>query len=110
MPKQPAKSRNGPFLDGQVTAVVGTHTHVQTADAKILPNGTAFITDIGMTGAEYSILGRKVEDVVKKFRTGMPMRLPVEDQGIRMDGVIIDYDPITGKASSIKNFSRMAEF
>ena len=62
------------MLDGRVTAVIGTHTHVQTNDARILPNGTAFLTDAGMVGASDSILGREVDAVVRKFRTGMPQR------------------------------------
>ena len=84
------------FLDGKVTAVVGTHTHVQTADAKILPGGTAFISDVGMTGAERSILGREVDAVVEKFRSGMPRRLPVVETGIRLDAVVITYDHSSG--------------
>ena len=96
------------FLDGQVTAVLGTHTHVQTADAKILPGGTAFISDVGMVGAEFSILGREVKAVVEKFRNGMPQRLPVVEKGIRLDAVVVSYDQQTGKATAIKNISRMS--
>lgn len=99
----------GYFLDGRVTAVIGTHTHVQTNDAKILPQGTAYMTDAGMVGAEYSVLGRKVEEVITKFRTGMPRRLPVAEGLIRLDGCIIDYDRISGKASSITPISRTIE-
>lgn len=95
------------YLDGRVTAVLGTHTHVQTADAKILPNGTAFISDVGMVGSERSILGRTIESVLSKFVTGMPCRLPVEDRDIRLDAVIVSYDLSTGKASKIKNISVM---
>lgn len=96
------------FLDGQVTAVLGTHSHVQTADAKILPGGTAFISDVGMVGAEFSILGRNVTAVIDKFRTGMPQRLPVVETGIRLDAAIVSYDMTTGKATAIKNISRMS--
>lgn len=96
------------FLDGKVTAVLGTHTHVQTADAKVLPGGTAFITDVGMVGSEDSILGREVDAVIKKFVTGMPKRLPVNDHNVRLDAVIVSYDINTGKAESIKNISRFA--
>ena len=99
----------GYFLDGRVTAVIGTHTHVQTNDAKILPQGTAYMTDAGMVGAEYSVLGRKVEEVITKFRTGMPRRLPVAEGLIRLDGCIIDYDRISGKASNITPISRTIE-
>ena len=99
----------GYFLDGKVTAVIGTHTHVQTNDAKILANGTAYLTDAGMVGAEYSVLGRTVEEVVKKFRTGMPRRLPVAEGVIRLDGCVVNYDHITGKARSIELVSRSVE-
>lgn len=97
------------FLDGRVTAVLGTHTHVQTADAKILTGGTAFISDVGMTGAEKSILGREVDDVLRKFRTGMPTRLNVVETGIRLDAVIVTYDVATGRASAIRPISRLTE-
>lgn len=96
------------FLEGRVTAVLGTHTHVQTADAKILPGGTAFISDVGMVGAEASVLGRELDAVVDKFRSGMPRRLPVVEKGIRLDAVVISYDPETGKASKITPISRMS--
>ena len=94
------------FLDGKVTAVFGTHTHVQTADARVLANGTAAVTDVGMVGADHSILGRTVESVVKKFVTGMPVRLPVQETGvIRLDGAVLSYDSSTGRAESCKTFS-----
>lgn len=99
----------GYFLDGKVTAVLGTHTHVQTNDFKILPKGTAYITDAGMVGGEYSVLGRTVEEVVKKFRSGMPRRLPVAEGPARLDGCVISYDHLTGKANSITAISRIAE-
>ena len=95
------------MLDGRVTAVIGTHTHVQTNDARILPNGTAFLTDAGMVGANDSILGREVEAVVRKFRTGMPQRLPVCEKNIRLDGAVVSYELNTGKAVAIKPISRM---
>ncbi len=98
----------GRFLDGKVTAVLGTHTHVQTADAKVLPGGTAVISDTGMCGAEYSILGREVPAVLRKFRSGMATRLPVVENGeIRVDGVCVTFDQNSGKASNIVQFSRM---
>jgi 2',3'-cyclic-nucleotide 2'-phosphodiesterase len=95
------------FLDGKVTAVLGTHTHVQTADSKILPNGTAFITDVGMEGSENSVLGRKVDAVVRKFVTGMPKRLPVHDKETRLDAVVVSFDDNSGRANKIINISRM---
>ena len=98
----------GRFLDGKVTAVLGTHTHVQTADAKVLPGGTAVISDTGMCGAEYSILGREVPAVLRKFRTGMATRLPVVENGdIRVDGVCVTFDVNTGRASAITPISRI---
>ena len=97
------------FLDGRVTAVIGTHTHVQSADAKILSAGTAFISDVGMVGSENSILGRKVDAVINKFVTGMPKRLPVNEQDTRLDAVVISYDIKTGKADKITAVSRMTE-
>ncbi|OGV49457.1 MAG: hypothetical protein A2X49_00740 [Lentisphaerae bacterium GWF2_52_8] len=98
------------FLDGKVTAVLGTHTHVQTADACILPGGTAFISDVGMVGAQNSVLGRDVNAVIRKFRTGMPTRLPVVEEGIRLDAAVISYDHITGRATGIKPLSVKASF
>jgi len=95
------------MLDGKVTAVIGTHTHVQTNDARILPQGTAFLSDVGMVGANDSILGREVEPVVNKFRTGMPQRFPVCEKNIRLDGVVVSYDLATGKAVAVKPISRM---
>ena len=100
----------GYFLEGKVTAMVGTHSHVQTADAKILPGGTAYITDVGMTGAERSVLGRDLEAVITKFRYGLPRRFTVIEEGIRLDAVVISYDPQSGRAAAIKNISRMASF
>ncbi|MBO7153155.1 MAG: YmdB family metallophosphoesterase [Lentisphaeria bacterium] len=94
------------FLDGKVTAVFGTHTHVQTSDARILANGTAAVTDVGMVGADHSVLGRSVDAVVKKFVSGMPVRLPVEENGkIRLDGAVLSYDPVSGRATDCKTFS-----
>ena len=100
----------GRFLDGRVTAVLGTHTHVQTADAKVLPGGTAVISDTGMCGAEYSILGREVPAVLRKFRTGMATRLPVVENGdIRVDGVCVSFDQNTGRATGITAFSPLVQ-
>ncbi len=96
------------FLDGRVTAVFGTHTHVRTADARVLPGGTAALSDAGMCGAEVSVLGREVESVLKKFRSGMPVRLPVVEKGnIRVDGAVVTYDPATGRAAAIEGFSEV---
>ena len=98
------------FLAGRVTAVFGTHTHVQTADARIIPPGTAAISDVGMVGADWSVLGREVESVVKKFTTGMPVRLPVVESGrFRIDGVSVGFDHLSGHARSITPFSKTVE-
>lgn len=95
------------FLDGKVTAVLGTHTHVPTADARVLSGGTARQTDVGMCGGVESVLGRAVPDVLVKFRTGMPHRLSVVENGpIRVDGTVIRYDATTGRAEAITPFSR----
>lgn len=100
----------GYFLDGRVTAVLGTHTHVPTADALLLPGGTARQTDVGMVGAARSVLGREVESVLYKFSTGMPGRLPVVEKGaIRLDAAIVSYDYRTGRATGIQSLSREIE-
>jgi len=96
------------FLDGKATAVLGTHTHVQTADARILPGGTAMISDVGMVGAYESILGRDPVEVVKKFRTGMPTKLPVVETGVKLDAVVVSYEMETGRAVAIKAISEFA--
>jgi hypothetical protein len=92
----------GWFLDGKVSAVLGTHTHVQTADEKILPAGTAYITDCGMTGPFDSVIGRVKENIIERFFTQLPTRFEVADKGLEAHGVIIDIDSETGKARDIK--------
>ena len=94
----------GHYLDGRVTAVVGTHTHVQTSDAMLLPKGTAYLTDLGMTGPYVSSIGRDLRPVTRKFVTGMPARFEVADGPSTMEGAIIDFDPSTKRASSIETF------
>ncbi|RMH09959.1 MAG: TIGR00282 family metallophosphoesterase [Nitrospirae bacterium] len=89
------------FLDGEVTAVVGTHTHVQTADEHILPKGTAYLTDIGMTGPIHSVIGFKKELVIQKLLTQMPRRFEVASGPAVLQAVVIDFDPVTGKALTI---------
>lgn len=90
------------YLDGRVAAVVGTHTHVQTSDAQILPSGTAFISDLGMTGPYVSSIGRDLKPVIKKFITGMPSRFDVASGPSTLEGAIIEFDPMTKKALSIE--------
>lgn len=91
----------GWFLDGDVSAVVGTHTHVQTADERILPKGTAYITDVGMAGPFDSVLGRRVDNVLERFLSCVPVRFEVASENVQMHGVIIDIDEKTGAARSI---------
>ncbi|MFS0863890.1 TIGR00282 family metallophosphoesterase [Fredinandcohnia sp. 179-A 10B2 NHS] len=91
----------GWYLDGRVTAVVGTHTHVQTADNRVLPGGTAFITDVGMTGPYDGILGMDRESVIKKFITSLPVRFEVVTGRSQLNGVLIELDQKTGKAKNI---------
>ncbi len=92
----------GRFLDGRVTSVTGTHTHCQTSDNRIFPNGTAYMTDLGMTGPQDSILGREVEPVIKKFLTGVPQKFDVAKGDPALEGAIVDVDMKTGKANSIE--------
>lgn len=91
----------GWFLNGKVTAVLGTHTHVQTADARILDQGTAYITDVGMTGPRDSVLGVKKEIVINKFITQMPARFEIAGGVKQFNGVVVEVDKKTGKAESI---------
>ncbi|MFH0732861.1 MAG: TIGR00282 family metallophosphoesterase [Candidatus Omnitrophota bacterium] len=92
----------GWYLDGLVSCVFGTHTHVQTADDKILPKGTAYITDLGMTGPFDSVIGRRKEQILERFITRMPVKFQVADSDVRLNGAIVDVDEKTGKARSIK--------
>jgi hypothetical protein len=96
----------GRFVDGRVSAVVGTHTHVQTADEQILPNGTAYLSDAGFTGPHDGCLGREIEPVLKRFLTGMPQRFEVARNNVKLHGALIRVDDATGKATSIQ---RVAE-
>lgn len=82
----------GRFLDGRVTAVLGTHTHVATADATLLPNGTAYMTDVGMTGPHDSVIGRDVAPVIAGFLDGLPRRFSVASGGVRMSGALLEID------------------
>ena len=95
----------GRYLDGRVTAVVGTHTHVQTADERIFPGGTAFLCDAGMTGPHESILGREIQPIIERFLTQMPQRFEVARQGIRFNGVLLRADPSTGRALSLERLN-----
>ena len=96
------------FLDGQVSAVVGTHTHVQTADEQIFPGGTAYLTDAGFTGPHESVLGREIEPIIKRFLTGMPQRFDVAKNRVLLHGAVIEIDEATGKAIRIQRVSEGA--
>jgi metallophosphoesterase (TIGR00282 family) len=93
------------MLDGQASAVVGTHTHVQTADEQIFPGGTAYLSDAGFTGPHESVLGREIEPVIKKFLTSMPQRFEVAKNRILLQGAVFEVDKSSGKAIRIKRVS-----
>lgn len=101
----------GWYLDGRVAAVVGTHTHVPTADPRLLPRGTAYITDLGMTGARDSVLGFEVSASHRLFLTGMPTRLPVEEKSktVKLNSALVDIDDVSGQAKSIERVDREHE-
>ena len=98
----------GWHLDGRVAAVVGTHTHVQTADERLLPNGTAYITDVGMTGPHDSVIGVERSAVLQRFLTGLPQRFETASENPRLNGVLIAADEQTGRAQSITRVSLSA--
>ena len=92
----------GRFLDGRVSCVFGTHTHVQTSDQRVLPGGTAYITDLGMTGPSESVLGREIDPVLQRFQTGMPVRFPVAKGPAVLEGALVTLDRVTGRATAIE--------
>ena len=96
----------GWLLDGKVSLVVGTHTHVQTADEKILPRGTGYLTDAGFCGPHLSVIGREIEPVIQGFKTMAPMRLPVADGWGKMQGVLVDVEISSGQVKRIERISR----
>ncbi|MBF6601041.1 MAG: TIGR00282 family metallophosphoesterase [Dehalococcoidia bacterium] len=98
----------GWYLDGRVSVVVGTHTHVPTADARVLPKGTAFVSDAGMCGPRDSVIGVEVEPVIRKFLTGMPTRFVVAEKSkaVQFNSVLIEIDDATGMARSIQRVDR----
>ncbi|HEX7859015.1 MAG TPA: TIGR00282 family metallophosphoesterase [Verrucomicrobiae bacterium] len=93
------------MLDGQVSAVVGTHTHVQTADEQIFPGGTAFLCDAGFTGPHESVLGREILPVIERFLTNQPRRFGVASQRVFLQGAVVEIDEMTGRATSIQRIS-----
>jgi len=103
------KAAMGWHLDGRVTAVIGTHTHVQTADERILPKGTAFLTDVGMTGPHDSVIGVEIEAALSRFLSAMPARFETATGGPRLNAVVIEADERTGVATDIERLSYSLE-
>lgn len=103
------KMAMGWYLDGRVSAVVGTHTHVPTADARVLPNGTAYISDIGMTGPRDSVIGFALDTVLPRFTRHLPTRFQVASGPVSFNAVVITADRATGRASSIQQVQRLVE-
>ena len=99
------KQAMGHYLDGRVSAVVGTHTHVPTADTRILPKGTAYQTDVGMTGPYDSIIGVEKDIILRRFLTGMPVRMEAARSKVELHSVIVDVDEATGKAVAIRRYT-----
>ena len=99
----------GWHLDGRVTAVVGTHTHVPTADARILPRGTAYLSDVGMTGPRDSIIGFSTETVLPRFLTHLPTRFAVATGSVAFNAVIVEADARSGRATGIEQVQRIVE-
>jgi 2',3'-cyclic-nucleotide 2'-phosphodiesterase len=95
----------GWYLDGKVSAVVGTHTHVPTADTRILPQGTAYQTDCGMTGPYRSVIGVETQIILDRFKTQMPVRMEAARHGAELHSVIVEVDDTTGKAVSVKRYT-----
>ena len=98
----------GWYLDGRVTAVIGTHTHVQTADARVLPGGTAYITDVGMTGPHDSVIGIETRAALGRFLTGLPARFEAATANPRLNAVVITADERTGRAEGIERLDLTA--
>jgi metallophosphoesterase (TIGR00282 family) len=103
------KNAMGWFLDGKVSAVLGTHTHVQTADARVLPGGTAYVTDVGMCGPWDSVIGVKKELVIERFLTARPISFEPAKRDVWLQGAIVDIDEATGKARSIARVQEKLE-
>lgn len=96
----------GFFLDGKISVLVGTHTHIQTADEEILPHGTAYLTDVGMTGPHDSVIGTNKDTILDKILTGIPRRFDVAESGLQINAVVIEIDEVNGKAVSIERIRR----
>jgi calcineurin-like phosphoesterase len=96
----------GWYLDGRASAVLGTHIHVPTADPRILPHGTGFVTDVGMVGPRNSVIGNHPQEVLERFLTQMPRRLTVPGGPVQFNAVMVEVDEATGKARSIQRVDR----
>ena len=96
----------GWFLDGKVSCLFGTHTHIPTSDERILPNGTAYLTDVGMTGPYDSVIGRKTEQILEKFLTGLPVKSEVAGGNVQLRALVVDIDPVSGKATRIERLTK----
>jgi hypothetical protein len=103
------KNAMGWYLDGRVTAVLGTHTHVPTADARLLPRGTAYISDVGMTGPRDSVIGFSLETVLPRFLTHLPTRFTVADGPVSLNAVVVEAERSSGRARSITQLQRLIE-
>jgi metallophosphoesterase (TIGR00282 family) len=99
----------GRFLDGKVSAVVGTHTHTQTADERVFPEGTAFLCDAGMCGPTESVLGREMEPIIARFITSLPVSFPVAKGPVKLHGALVEIDETTGRATSIQRVAELYE-
>ena len=99
----------GWFLDGRVSAVLGTHTHVQTADERILPGGTAYMTDVGMCGPMDSVIGIRRELVIQRFLTQMPVKFEVAGGPVLVQGALVDIDPVSGRATAVRRVQQVCE-
>jgi metallophosphoesterase (TIGR00282 family) len=102
------KEALGLYLDGEVSLVFGTHTHVQTADERILPGGTAYITDIGMTGPTESVIGMKTETAIARSLTQMPLKMEVQNSRAEIQGVLLEFDTTTGKAVRLERVKQLS--
>ncbi len=99
------KMAMGWYLDGRVSAVIGTHTHVPTADTRILTNGTAYQTDAGMTGPYHSVIGVDKDIILQRFLTQMPVRMEAARHGAELHGVIVEVDDATGRATAVRRYT-----
>jgi metallophosphoesterase (TIGR00282 family) len=98
------KNAMGWYLDGRASIVFGTHTHVQTADERVLPGGTAYVTDVGMCGPLDSVIGMEKESVIRGFLTQLPRQFEVAEDNVVLQGIVVDVDEATGKARAVRRF------